>query len=157
MSPQPFQERLGRLNRLSEALFGAAADVERAEAEELLKAAGLDLEQLKRALYRRLRERSEKHVAAHQPLPPLLRQALEDLAPIADQRGEETPLARTARLAVARLIKEIRALPTLLNGRLTLEFSAAYRNKKELSARDKKLLDSVADELRKRIEGHKTK
>jgi hypothetical protein len=60
-------------------------------------------------------------------------------------------MARTAKLAIARLFEQIRGLPKLLDGGFTPTFAAAYRNMEELSARDKQLLDEVTEDLRKRI------
>ena len=157
MSAELFNEQIARLNKLSERVFGDAADMERTEAEELLRTVGIDPEALKDTLYQRMRERSETYVNAGQSLPPLLRQALEDLRPSSEQSVEETTVARTARRTVARLMKEIRELPKLLDAGFTPAFTATYRVKEELSARDKKVLDGIADDLRKRIGDRKTK
>jgi hypothetical protein len=154
MSTRSFEESLARLNTLSETLFGEAADMDRREAEELLRTAGLDPEKLKTALYQRMLKKSEEYSRAQRPLPELLQQALEDLQPVSHQ---ENPVARTARLAIARLLAEIRDLPQLLDRRMAPAFSAVYRNKKQLSPHDKKILDGVTADLRERIEGREPK
>lgn len=143
-------QRLARLNRLSERLFGEAVEIEPAEAEELLKTAGIDPARLKGALYQRMLERSRGYSDAGQLQPPLLRQALEDLKPVSEGSKTEGTMAWTARLAVTRLLSQIRELPKLLNAGFTPVFTAAYRNRKELSARDKQILDQVAEDLRKK-------
>lgn len=146
------EERIARLNRVSESLFGEAAEVETAEAEELLKAAGIDPGELKNRLYRRMAERSQTYSGSGRPVPPLLRQALEDLRPGSTQRAEETPLFRTARLGIVRLLREIAELPSRLDKGLVPTFTAAYRNRRELSAGDKKVLDEIGENLRKKAQ-----
>jgi hypothetical protein len=149
MGRQPAEERVARLNRLSEQVFGTPAEVDLAEAGELLRAAGIDPAELKGTLYRRMLERSEEHSSSGRRVPPLLRQALEDLRPsVSNRNTEETTLRRSAELGVARLLREIRELPRLLQAGGAPVFTAAYRNKTELSANDRKLLDGVADDLR---------
>ncbi len=150
MKTELHDQRFARLNRLSESLYGDATEVEPAEAEELLRTAGIDPARLKGALYQRMLERSRTYSETRRPLPPLLRQALEDLRPVSEGSKTETPVARTARLAVTRLLSQIRELPKLLNSGLTPQFTAAYRNRKELSVRDKQVLDQVAEDLRKK-------
>ena len=81
MSGERIEERIARLNTLSERLFGEPAEVEAAEAEDLLKTAGVDPEALKNSLYQRARERSETYSRTGKPLPSLFRKALEDLRP----------------------------------------------------------------------------
>jgi hypothetical protein len=158
MSAPVFDERLGRLNKLSDGVFGEAAEVDSSESEELLRAAGIDPDQLKGAMYQRMRETGREYSEAGKPLPPLLKRALEDLQPPAARHLDENDLARTAEAVVARLLEEVRNLPSLLlDGHFTPVFTAAYRKKKQLSPRDKKLLDDVADELQKRVKGPKGK
>ena len=81
MTTNPSDEQLGRLKKLSESIFGEPAEVEFAEAEALLEAAGIDPEKLKQNLYQRMLERSKAYSNSGQPVPPLLKQALEDLQP----------------------------------------------------------------------------
>lgn len=149
-------QRLARLNRLSEVLFGEASEVDPAGAEELLRTAGIEPERLKGALYQRMLERSKKYSGGGRPVPALLRQALKDLEPIPAGSQTEGTVARTARFTMTRLLAEIRELPKLLNTGLTPQFTAAYRNRKELSARDIRVLDGVAEDLRKRTGERKT-
>lgn len=147
MSTERMDERIARLNREAEGIFGDPAEVDAAEAEELLRAAGIDPARLKANLYEKFRERGGSYSEAGRPLPPRLRQALEDLRPSAQTGEEESPLARAAKLHVGRLLAQIRNLPNLLKMDGKPAFTAAYRNRTELSARDKKVLDRIADEL----------
>ena len=152
-STERMNQRINRLDRLSEHLFGEPGEVEYAEAEELLKTAGIDPSRLKDALYQRMSERSEKYRGTGKPLPLRLRQALEDLRPGSETPAHQTTAARTARVAIARLLEEIQELPTRLSAGFIPEFSAAYRNRTELSARDKEVLDEIMDELREQAHG----
>jgi TPR repeat protein len=151
MSTERMDQQFAKLNALSDRLFGEAAEVGGTEAEQLLRSAGIDPEGLKGGLYQRMLERGEKYSKAGLPLPPLLRQALGDLRPAAEHSEPDVTMARTAKLAIARLFEQIRGLPKLLDGGFTPTFVAAYRNREELSARDKLLLDDVTEDLRKRI------
>lgn len=150
MSAQGKDEWAERLNALSDRLFGEAAEVEATEAEELLRAGGIDPARLKGDLYRRMLERSETYARAGKPLPPLLDRALRDLQPGAEANGEESPMRRAIRLYVRRLLAEIESLPKRLETGILPAFTAAYRNRRELSARDKKTLDKIAEELRRK-------
>ena len=87
MSPERVEDRIVRLSTLSERLFGEPAEVETAEAEDLLKTAGLDPEALKNFLYQRALERSETYFRTGKPQPALLRKALEELRPGKERNG----------------------------------------------------------------------
>lgn len=153
MSAEHKDAQDARLEMLSNRLFGEPAEVEPAEAEELLRAAGVDPTRLKSDLYQRMLERSESYARAGKPLPPLLSQALRDFQPIAEP--VEGKLDRTARLIMTRLLEEIRELPKLLAAGTTPQFTAAYRNRKELSGRDLRVLDQAAEDLGRRVEERK--
>lgn len=146
MSAGPKDERLARLNGLSNCLFGEATEVGPAEAVEMLQAAGIDPARLKAALYGKALARSAQYSKAGEPLPPLLRQALFDLRP--DSGGDEATVAQAARLAIARLLEEIRALPIRPEAGFAPMFMAAYRNRKDLSVGDKKVLDGLVNDIR---------
>jgi hypothetical protein len=150
MSIERIEERIARLNRLSDGIFGEPDEVETVEAEELLKSVSIDPARLKRSLYARFQEQSERYRNTGKPLSPLLRQALEDLRPEVNESGEESPLARTATLHVKRLLTAVKNLPRLLEMNAAPVFTAAYRKRTELSVRDKKILDKIAEDLRKK-------
>lgn len=156
MSSERTDARFGPWSGMSDRLFGEPAEVDSFEAEDLLKTAGIDPAKLRGALYQRMLERGEEYSRAGQPLPPLLKQALKDLQSRPEASHPESAMARTARLAIARLLQEIRDLPKRLDAGWTPAFTAAYRNQTELSARDKKTLDGVTEDLRKCIVERKT-
>jgi hypothetical protein len=154
MSAEQINQRIKRWNTISERLFGEAEEMETAEAEELLKAAGIEPALLKASLYQKMQERSETYAGTGRPVPPLVRKALEDLRPPpARPDREDTGASRTARLAIQHLFDEIAALPQRLSAGFVPVFTAAYRNRTELSARDKKTLDKIARDLRKKAHG----
>ncbi len=151
MSLDRMDKQLARLNSLSERVFGEPAEVDPAEAEQLLRSAGIDPARLKDALYQRILARSEKYSRAGQQFPPVFTEALEDLRPDSEKNANETTsLIRTASLDIAQLLREIGELPKLLGAGVTPSFTAAYRNRTELSARDKVILDGVAEEFGKK-------
>lgn len=149
MRAERMEERLARLNLVSERVFGDAAEAGAEEAEELVKAAGIDPARLKDSLFEKFEQLSEEYLRAGRPLPPLLDKALEDLGPGRETRGGRSPLGRGARLHVQRLLAEIGDLRNRLAANHTLAFRAAYRNRKDLSARDKQTLDAIAEDLRR--------
>jgi hypothetical protein len=152
MSTEDFDKQFMEWARQSERLFGEPAEVDSAEAEELLRTAGIDPDRLKSTLHQKMLERSKKYTDAGKPLPPLLQQALEDLKPAAEQRSGETASLQAARLSIARLLRDISELPVRLGAGLVPVFTAAYRNRTELSAHDKKILDEIGENLRKKAQ-----
>jgi hypothetical protein len=144
-----------RFDQLSLGLFGEPAEVGSAEAEELLRCAGTDPDQLKARLYERLYDEAQLYRRARKPLPARVKRALDDLRPLKAPPRSEKDLARQAKRLVERVLEQVNRLPSLVEGKPSLVFAEAYRQKRELSARDKKLLDRVTDDLRRRIEDHK--
>lgn len=127
--------------------------METAEAEGLLKSAGIDPNELKASFYRRMRERSETYTASGRPVPSLIEKALEDLRPRETEEDRENqPEFRMARLVIQQLLGEIQELPQRLRAGLVPAFTAAYRNRTDLSDRDQKTLDKIAEDLRNK--GH---
>jgi hypothetical protein len=151
MTMKTSDQRITRLNSLSDRLFGDGSDLEPGEAEELLKASGIDPDRLNGNLYQRMLERSRKYSDVGQPLPPLMRQALDDLNPASEKGELEGALVREAKLVIARMLQKIREMRTPLDPGMIPAFTAAYRNRKELSSRDVAVLDGVAEELGKRL------
>jgi len=96
MTMKTSDQRITRLNSLSDRLFGDGSDLEPGEAEELLKASGIDPDRLNGNLYQRMLERSRKYSDVGQPLPPLMRQALDDLNPASEKGELEGALVRDA-------------------------------------------------------------
>jgi len=149
-------DRLDGISSLSEDLFGDPNEVDSREAQELLRAGGIEPNELKSALYQRMLERAETYSDKGEKVPSLLKQALEDLDPRAAEPENESDIAQTSRDAVSRLLAQIKELPALLAGHSLPVFTAAYRTKKGLSDRDQKLLDEVAENLRKGADGKRT-
>ena len=120
------------------------------EAEELLRAANIDPQELKARFHRRFDNLAKAYAAKGQRVPPLLKQALADLRPGVSHSRTERELLREAQTAVRHLLKQAKQLPQLLAKVPNLTLAAAYRSKKNLSERDRRLLDEVVQRLESR-------
>jgi hypothetical protein len=149
-----FAERMDRLTCISDNLFGDAAEMDALEAESLLRAGGIDPDALKSRLYQRLHRQAQNHKRGGKPLSQRFTEALDDLRPLTPLQNE-IEIVRQAKTTVKRVIERAKLLSKLLEGQDAPTFTMAYRNKKELTDRDKEILDSVAEEQRKRIEKFK--
>jgi hypothetical protein len=152
-----FEEARNRVNKLSDAVFGDFSEVAGDEIPGLLDAAGVNTDEFEDRLYRRLYERAQKYWLAQQALPPLLKKALDDLRPATAPARNEKELAKQAKSVVERAVEQARLLSQLIGGQ-ELSFSSSYRNKSEISTKDKSILDQVQRELReKHNEGKESK
>ena len=95
------REAKNRFTKLSEALFGEPSEIDDAEAEELLAAAGVDASELDTRMYSRLNKTAQNYWMKQQSVPPLLKQALEELRPasappatIRNSRFKQNPLSK---------------------------------------------------------------
>jgi hypothetical protein len=148
--PDLFATRATRLALLSDRILGDPKEIDAVEAEELLRAANIDPQELKARFHRRFDNLAKEYAAKGQRVPPLLKQALADLRPGVSHSRTERELLREAQTAVRLLLRQTKQLPQLLAKIPNLTLAAAYRSKKELSERDKKLLDEVARQLESR-------
>jgi hypothetical protein len=153
MSKQNFEEHQEEVFELSDRLFGRAEDLDLAEAESLLRASGVEPDEVVRSVQERMAARKEAYSIARRPVPALLEQALEELKPRTDLQGSEAAIFREARAAVRRVLDEVKRLGASADPGVTATFAAAYRKKSELSERDKQLLDSVVENLQGRAQG----
>jgi hypothetical protein len=96
-------------------------------------------------------EQSEIYSGSGKPLPPLLQKALEDLRPSQAEGESVSSLMETASRHVVQLLNEVKNLPKLLDMSGPLTFMAAYRKRAELSVRDKETLDTIAEDLRRKM------
>jgi hypothetical protein len=145
-----FTARAQRVALLSDKVFGAPNEMDAVEAEELLRAANIDPQELKERFHARFDALAKKYAAKGQRVPPLLKQALADFRPGLSHSRAERELAREAQTSIRQLLKQAKQLPQRLANLPSLTLAAAYRNKKELSEQDKKLLDEVAEDLQSR-------
>jgi len=148
--PDRFAVDANRLALLSDRIMGDPEEIDAAEAEELLRVANVDPEELKARFHRRFDHLAKEYAAQGQRVPPLLKQALADLRPGVSQSRTERELLREARTAVRHLLKLVKQLPQMLAKVPNLTLAATYRSKKELSDRDRKLLDEVAQQIANR-------
>ncbi len=151
------EESRNRIKRLSEALFGAPDEIGEEEAEELLSEAGLDCEAINDRMYKRLYAEAQQLWMAKKELPPLLKKALEDLRPPSAPPRNESELARQAKASVERIIEKAKLVASALVPDAPLEFAESYRNKQGLTEKDRKSLNAVQEQLKKKIERLKRK
>lgn len=154
MSKQSFEERRNELFQLSDRLFGSAEELSLPEAEALLRATGIEPDEVVKRVRERMAATANSYSLAERAVPALLEQALAELGPEMDSSARESALFREARAAVKGVLDEVKRIRTRMTGGVSLTFASAYRKKRELSERDKKLLDDVVDDLRKRAGGN---
>jgi hypothetical protein len=145
-----FSAKANRLALLSDRILGAPEEIDAAEANELLREASIDPQELKARFHRRFDNLAKEYAARGKRVPPLLKQALADLRPGVSQSRTERELLREAQTTVRHLLMQAKQLPQLLAQIPNLTLAAAYRSKKELSDRDKRLLDEVAQQIARR-------
>jgi hypothetical protein len=147
------EERRNRMSKLSDSLFGDAEEIDRGEAEELLRTAGLDPETIASEVYARLYRQAQEYWIANKPLPPLLKNAIDELRPLTAPPRNEKELGSQARTRMERKVEEARSFPVWTQS-TTPEFRpSAYRNKSELSEKDKTVLDEITKRLNNKLKG----
>jgi len=151
------EESRKSISRLSEALLGKPDEISEEEADQLLSQAGIDPEALNDRLYRRLYAEAQQFWMAKKDLPPLLKKALEDLRPMSAPPRNESELARQAGTNVERIVEKAKLLASALVPESPVEFAQSYRNKQALDDKDRKSLDAVQEQLKKKIERLKRK
>jgi len=101
-----------------------------------LRRAGIDPEDVKARLYRRFDALAKEYAAAGRPVPALLKQALSDLRPAYwFPKGKNT--SSPSRAAIRSVIDHAQRMQERLARLPRVTLATAYRNKKELSERDK--------------------
>jgi hypothetical protein len=151
------EEARNRINRLSEALIGAPDEIGREEAEQAMREAGLNIQTLQQSVYQRLYAEAQQYWMAQKDLPTLLKKALEDLRPLSATPRTEAELARQAKTTVEGIVEKAKLLASALVPEAPLTFAESYRNKKDLTESDRKSIDEVQDQLKKKIERLKGK
>ena len=148
---QPLNERRNRLDRLSNGLFGRPEEIDRTEAEDLLRSAGQDLDTLASDLYARLYKQAQEYWMAKKPLPPLLKSAIDELRPLTAPPRNEKDLASQAQAKIERTVEDARTFPTWTRLEAQEFRPSAYRNKGELSEKDKEELDEITKRLNEKL------
>lgn len=154
MKKQPFEQIRNRINKLSEALLGGAEEIDTREAEDILRTAGFNPDELGAKLYARLLEEARQYWAADKPLPELLKKALEDLRPSSAPPRNERELAAQAKSRLERLLEQAKQFSSDLTA-ATPSFIESYRNKKGLSEGERQTLDNIKDRLTSKIKRSK--
>ena len=145
-----FDARAARIALLSDRVLGPPNEIDAAEAEDLLRAMNLNPQELKAEFHRRFDALAKQHAARGERIAPLLKQALADFRPGASHSRPERELLRQAQTAIRQVLRQVQQLPQLLQQLPDLTLATAYRKRKELSERDRKLLDEIAEQLRNR-------
>jgi hypothetical protein len=135
---------------LSNRLYGEAIEMDFAEGEDLLRQTGVEPNVFLRRVSDKLATRAETHGRQRNPTAIVLEKAIGRLRAAASawERAESTEEAKTV---IRSLFERIRLPPEAFEANISLSFSAAYRKKKDLSEKDKSLLDAVARELETRV------
>jgi hypothetical protein len=144
------REARNRIGKISEALLGQAEEINLEEALELLKLAEFDIDSVSANLYRRLYKEAQQYWIAGKTLPPLLKEALDNLRPLTEPPRNDVELGRQARARVERIVEEARTFPMLSQTPSQFQVSA-YRQKKDLTKKDRSLLDDSAEELKEDV------
>ena len=138
-----------RLDRMSEALFGAPESIELVDAVEDLKTVGIEPEELCRRMYERLCVEAQAYRLRNENVPSLLKKALESFRPNTAPARTQAELDRQAGSAVSQILDAVKARfnlpPNSLSG---LTLSQSFRNKKsEKSTKDQQIIDRLENEL----------
>jgi hypothetical protein len=138
-----------RLDRMSEALFGAPENIELVDAVEDLKTVGIEPEELCNRMYERLCVEAQAYRLRNENVPSLLKKALESFRPNTAPARTQAELDRQAGSAVSQILDAVKARfklpPNSLSG---LTLSPSFRNKKsEKSTKDQQIMDRLENEL----------
>ncbi len=146
------EENRNRIKRLSKALFGAPDEIGDEEAAQALSEAGYDMDALKESMYKRLYAEAQQYWNARKDLPPLLKKALDDLRPLSSPPRNEGELTRQAKAGVERVVEKARLLASALVPDTPLTFAESFRKKQGLTESDRKSLDAVQEQLKRKVE-----
>ena len=145
-----FDARAARIELLSDRILGPPNEIDAAEAEDLLRAMNLNPQELKAEFHRRFDALAKEHAARGERVGRLLKQALADFRPGVSYSRPERELLREAQTAIRQVLRQVQQLPQLLQQLPAPTLATAYRKRKELSERDRELLDEIAEQLRNR-------
>lgn len=151
------EETRNRVSRLSEALVGVPDEIGEEEAVQALHEAGLDTEAFHNRIYQRLYAEAQQYWMARKDLPPSLKKALDDLRPLSAPPRNEAELARQAKASVEQIVEKAKLIASALVPEAPLTFAESYRNRQDLTEADRKSLDAVQEQLKKKIERLKGK
>jgi hypothetical protein len=129
-------------------LFGAPEELSRAMAIEDVVAAGIDREELYTRMYDKLCVVAREYRMRQEPVPPLLRKALEDLGKTVGPPKTKEEADRRADSTISKLLEAVKAPLSNAFGAPGLVFNASFRNKaSEQSAEDRQIIEKLEKEL----------
>jgi hypothetical protein len=137
-----------RLDRMSEALFGAPETMDLVDAVEDLKAVGIEPDELCVRMYDRLCIEAQAYRLRREEVPPLLKRALENLRPNTLPPRTQVELDCRASSTVSGIVDAVKARLSRTTNLTGFTLGASFRNKKsEKSARDQQIIDRLENEL----------
>lgn len=137
-----------RLDRMSDALFGAPETMHLVDAVEDLKTVGIEPDELCIRMYDKLCAEAQAYRLRQEEVPPLLKKALESLRPNTLPPRTQVELDRRASSAVSGIVDAVNARLSLAANLSGLTLSPSFRNKKsEESAKDQRIIDRLENEL----------
>jgi len=142
------REIRNRIGKISDALLGQPEEIGLEEAQELLRVVDFNIDAVSANVYRRVYKEAQQYWIAGKTLPLLLKQALDNLRPLTEPPRNEQELGKQARARVERIVEEAKIFPVLSQTQASQFQVFAYRNKKELTKKDRSLLDEIAEELK---------
>jgi hypothetical protein len=147
------KNRNERLEQLSEALFGAPADLSPTEAAEDLEVAGVDREELFARMYDSLCGVAREYRLRQEEVPPLLRKALEDLRKKAGPPRTKEEMDRRADSTISKLLDLVNARLPAGAALSQLAFQASFRNKASgQPEEDRQIIENLERELMSDLE-----
>jgi hypothetical protein len=149
------KNRNERLNKISDALFGAPEELTDAEAAEDLEAAGIDREELCARMYERLCAEARDYRLKGKNVPPLLRKALDDLRKRAGPPRTAEEMNDRANSKISKILEAVRAPLSHVTSEGQPAFSVSYRNKGEQAAEDREIIEKLEKQLTKDMEKEK--
>lgn len=142
------REIRNRIGKISEALLGQPEEIGLEEAQELLRLVESNIDAVSANVYQRLYKEAQQYWIAGKTVPPLLKQALDNLRPLTEPPRNEQELGKQARARVERIVEEAKIFSVLSQAQGSQFHVSAYRNKKELTKKDRSLLDEIAEEMK---------
>jgi hypothetical protein len=149
------KNRNERLNKISDALFGAPEELSNADAAEDLEVTGVDREELCARMYERLCAEAKEYRLDGKQVPPLLRKALEDLRKRAGPPRTSEEMNNRADSKISKLLEAVRVPLSQATVGRGLAFSVSYRNKTDQPATDQQIIERLEKRLTKEMEEEK--
>jgi len=135
-----------RLDKVSDALYGASDELTTAEAADDLVAAGVDREELYRRIFDKLCLLARTYRLKEQAVPHRLGKAIEDLRKKVGEPRTKEEFERRADSTISKLLDSVRGRS--LSGTPRLAFSSHFRHlMSEQTPEDQRIIEKLEREL----------